>query len=64
MIAFELKNIEVMLDRTHDPVAEFQNGATSDVVSLCSTMTFEEFLARHHLFNSKVRLTRNVLFHL
>lgn len=40
MIFFELVDIETMLATTHDPIGDFVNAATSDVV---------DFLARHDL---------------
>ncbi len=43
MMFFELTNIERMLDTTHDPVGDFINAATSDVVDFCGRRTFEEF---------------------
>lgn len=41
MIFFELKDIERMLDRTHDPIADFINAVTADVVTYASTLTYE-----------------------
>lgn len=43
MLFFELIDIERMLDATHDPVGDFVNAATSDVVDFCGHRTFEEF---------------------
>jgi hypothetical protein len=43
MIFFELTDMERMLDTTHDPVGDFINAATSDVVDFCGHRTFEEF---------------------
>ena len=43
MIFFELLDIEKMLDTTHDPIGDFINAATSDVVEFTGKFTFEEF---------------------
>ena len=43
MIFFELVDIEKMLDTTHDPIGDFINAATSDVVEFTGRFTFEEF---------------------
>jgi hypothetical protein len=46
MIFFELTDIEQMLDRTHDPVADFINAASADVMDFTAAMTFERFKER------------------
>ncbi len=46
MIFFELKNVEQMLDNTHDPIGDFINAAASDVVAFCARLTYEDFLLR------------------
>src|SRR5207248_8904436 len=43
MIFFELTDIERMLDATHDPIGDFVNAATSDVVEFCARHDFEQF---------------------
>lgn len=43
MIFFELANIEKMLDTTHDPIGDFVNAATSDVVDFTGRYDFESF---------------------
>lgn len=43
MIFFELIDIERMLDTTHDPIGDFINAATSDVVEFTGKRSFEEF---------------------
>jgi hypothetical protein len=43
MMFFELIDIERMLDATHDPVGDFVNAATSDVVDFIGRRTFEQF---------------------
>jgi hypothetical protein len=43
MIFFELVDIERMLDTTHDPIGDFVNAATSDVVGFTGHHDFESF---------------------
>lgn len=43
MIFFELTNIELMLQNTHDPVGDFVNAATADVVQFTGKHDFESF---------------------
>jgi hypothetical protein len=43
MIFFELTGIERMLDTTHDPIGDFINAATSDVVEFTGRHDFEAF---------------------
>jgi hypothetical protein len=43
MIFFELLDIERMLDTTHDPIGDFINAATSDVVDFNGRHSFESF---------------------
>jgi hypothetical protein len=43
MIFFELVDIERMLDSTHDPIGDFVNAATSDVVDFTGRHDFESF---------------------
>jgi hypothetical protein len=43
MIFFELVDIERMLDTTHDPIGDFVNAATSDVVAFTGRHDFESF---------------------
>jgi hypothetical protein len=43
MIFFELVDIERMLDTTHDPIGDFVNAATSDVVAFTGRHDFEQF---------------------
>lgn len=42
MIFFELRDIGTMLNETHDPVADFINAATADVIRFAAGLTFEE----------------------
>ena len=43
MIFYELHNIEKMLDSSNDPIGDFLNSLSSDVISFVSKLTFEEF---------------------
>lgn len=43
MIFFELADIERMLDATRDPIGDFLNAATADVVEFTGRYNFEEF---------------------
>ncbi len=43
MMFFELLDIDRMLETTHDPIGDFINAATSDVVDFCGQRTFEVF---------------------
>lgn len=46
MIFFELSQIERMLDQTHDPIGDFINAATADVIDFAATVPFEQFKER------------------
>jgi len=43
MIFFELVDIEQLLDTTHDPIADFLNGATADIMDFVGARRFEKF---------------------
>lgn len=43
MIFFELEDIERMLSQTHDPIADFINAATADVIRFAGSCDFESF---------------------
>jgi hypothetical protein len=43
MIFFELTDIERMLDATHDPIGDFVNAASSDVVAFVGRQDFDGF---------------------
>lgn len=43
MIFFELIDIELMLQNTHDPIGDFVNAATADVVDFTGRHDFESF---------------------
>lgn len=43
MIFFEIVNLDFMLTQTHDPIADFINALTSDIIDFVSGLSFEEF---------------------
>jgi hypothetical protein len=43
MVFFELVDIETMLESTHDPIGDFVNAATSDVIDWVGRYDFEQF---------------------
>ena len=46
MVFFELVDIERMLKETHDPIADFINALTADVIRFAGSCNFEEFKTR------------------
>lgn len=46
MIFYQLENLEHMLDSTHDPIGDFANAVSADVIRFTSENTFEEFVKR------------------
>lgn len=42
MVFFELADIDRMLDRTHDPIADFCNAVSSDMVEFAASRSFQE----------------------
>jgi regulator of protease activity HflC (stomatin/prohibitin superfamily) len=51
MLFFELVDIERMLESTHDPIGDFVNAATSDVVDFVGRRTFDDFKAETEALN-------------
>jgi len=51
MLFFDLLNIEKMLDATPDPIGDFINAASSDVIAFCSAVSYETFLNETHKLN-------------
>ncbi|MCU0879263.1 MAG: hypothetical protein MUF06_15880 [Pirellulaceae bacterium] len=43
MVFFELSDIERMLDQTHDPIADFINALSADIVDFAVSRSFEQF---------------------
>jgi hypothetical protein len=51
MLFFELDDIEKMLNATHDPIADFINALTADVMDFVADKTFEQFKANTKQLN-------------
>jgi hypothetical protein len=51
MVFFELCDIETMLDQTHDPVADFINALSADVVDFAGARDFEAFKGQTEALN-------------
>ncbi|MCA9136259.1 MAG: hypothetical protein KDB00_05860 [Planctomycetales bacterium] len=58
MIFFELNDVEKMLNTTHDPIGDFVNAATSDVVEFTGKRTFEEFKGETEMLNATTTYTQ------
>ena len=51
MVFFELRDIERMLDQTHDPIGDFINAATADVIDFAAVEPFEQFKEKTERLN-------------
>lgn len=51
MVFFELVDIDRMLDQTHDPIGDFINSLTADVVDFAATLGFEAFKEKTDALN-------------
>jgi hypothetical protein len=51
MVFFELADIGRMLDQTHDPVADFINALSADVIDFVGALDFDAFKARTEALN-------------
>jgi len=51
MLFFELIDIEKMLDATPDPIGDFINAASSDVIAFMSAISYEAFLNETYQLN-------------
>lgn len=51
MLFHELRDIETMLDRCSDPIGDFINAASADVIAFCATLNYETFLNETHRLN-------------
>eukprot|EP00033_Pygsuia_biforma_P002432 GCRY01002696.1.p1 GENE.GCRY01002696.1~~GCRY01002696.1.p1 ORF type:complete len:611 (+),score=158.59 GCRY01002696.1:108-1940(+) len=60
MIFFELENIEIMLDWTTDPIADFINSCSADIMSFVSKLTYEEFVGHTEELNKIATFTNLV----
>jgi len=52
MIFFELKDLEKMLNQTHDPVADFINAVCADVIAFVAALPYEMFLEKTALLSN------------
>ena len=52
MVFFELIDIQQMLDKTHDPIADFINALAADIISFASQGDFESFKDRTEKLNA------------
>merc|ERR1712232_276671 len=52
MIFYRLKDIDVMLKETHDPIADFINSVSSDVIEFVAGKSFEQFKAATDQLNN------------
>lgn len=60
MVFFELEDIEKMLDQTHDPIADFINALSADVIDFAAARTFEEFKEATNNLNELAEYTNLV----
>ena len=51
MVFYELTDIEKMLDKTHDPIADFINALAADIIGFVGCTTFEKFKERTRKLN-------------
>lgn len=54
MLFFQLQCVETMLDSTHDPIADFINGVSADIIDFASSRSFERFKSESDKLNSLV----------
>ncbi len=52
MVFFELDDIGTMLNATHDPIADFINAVSADVIDFASGVTFEQFKEQTEKLNN------------
>jgi len=58
MLFFELTDVEKMLDATPDPIGDFINAASSDVIAFCAAVSYETFLNETHKLNDVATFTQ------
>ncbi|MCA9265886.1 MAG: hypothetical protein KDA60_18620 [Planctomycetales bacterium] len=51
MVFFELEDIDKMMDQTHDPIADFINALSADVIDFAAGRSFEQFKEATNLLN-------------
>merc|ERR1712232_775359 len=52
MIFYQLSRVETMLDNTNDPMADFVNAVSADIIEWCAPKKFDEFLASTDSLNT------------
>lgn len=52
MLFFELVDLDRMLEETHDPIGDFINAATSDVLELIGRYSFDDFKTKTEQLNN------------
>jgi len=52
MVFFELVNVELMLDQTHDPIADFINALSADVIDFVSGQNLVDFKEKTECLNN------------
>lgn len=53
MLYYVLHDIETMLDNSNDPIGEFINAASADMMSFCANRTHDKLLEECNLLNDK-----------
>jgi hypothetical protein len=53
MIFYELMDIGMMLDQTHDPIADFINSVSADVIDFASSLCFEQLKEQIERLNQR-----------
>jgi hypothetical protein len=61
MVFFELVEIEQMLDQTHDPIADFINALSADVIDFAVGRSFEDFKETTGQLNELAQYTNLVV---
>ena len=52
MVFFELVDIDTLLQRSHDPIADMINAATADLIAFAAVLPFESFLEKTSVLNN------------
>jgi hypothetical protein len=52
MIFYELADVDTMLARTHDPIADFMNSCTADVIAFAAGLSYEMFIEKTDMMNN------------
>merc|ERR1712232_565086 len=58
MLFYQLNHVETMLENTNDPMADFINTASADVIEWCAPKKFDDFLAATENLNTLVPYTQ------